>query len=191
MGEERERCLLAGAVSLACPVDLLSMSNHLLTSWIGRALDPVLVESVQRVRAEHEAVLAHHPSLSLAQVKAARTMSAFDDAATAGMMGCRCGSDYYRQASCGPQLRNIKIPYLFMSAAQDPISPAHLVRKDDFRTACLDPAATCPPVVLAVTPEGGHSMVWPEGLTGSGCWAVRVVAEFAAAVTAPPWPSPG
>lgn len=34
------------------------------------------------------------------------------------------------------------------------------------------------PVFLAVTPEGGHSLTWPEGWRAEGAWACEVVVEW-------------
>ena len=40
------------------------------------------------------------------------------------------------------------------------------------------------PLLLAVTKEGGHSMIWPTGLAGSRSWACDVFVEFVLAVAA-------
>jgi len=45
LGEEGESCVVKGAVCLATPVDLISMSNHLRFTWQGMFMDRVLVRS--------------------------------------------------------------------------------------------------------------------------------------------------
>ena len=40
------------------------------------------------------------------------------------------------------------------------------------------------PLLLAVTPEGGHSLTWPEGWAAERAWACDVVVEWVHAVAA-------
>ena len=54
-------------------------------SLCGRLLDPLLVSSVQAVAREYAPVLRAHPTIDLARVQAATSMSEFDDAAIAPM----------------------------------------------------------------------------------------------------------
>ena len=134
------------------------------------------VKSVQSVRREYEDVLRQHPHIDLAQVAAARTLSEFDNFAIAPMFGCACATDYYREASAGNYLSRIAIPMLFLSADNDPIAPARLLRCDNFDGG-VGPSAP-KALLLAVTDEGGHSMTWPEGWYPSGTWSVGVITEF-------------
>ena len=100
-------------------------------------------------------------------------MAQFDGATVAPIYGFRSASQYYREASAAPYVHRIRVPALFLAAANDPICPAEIYREDDFTA---EPEA---PVLLAVTSEGGHSMVWPSGgLFGSGAWGLEVAAEF-------------
>lgn len=186
VGEEREGCRLAGAVALAAPIDCISMSNWLLTSWTGKLLDPILVGAVHKVLHEIEHVFHGHDHIDVHGAKTAKTMSEFDKYTIAPMMGCRSASAYYREASSGNNLGDIRVPTLFLSANNDPIVPAHLIRRDDFYAAHVpsdgmdDDAHS---VMLAVTDEGGHSMVYPEGWTVSQSWTTRVVTEYIEAVS--------
>jgi predicted alpha/beta-fold hydrolase len=88
------------------------------------------------------------------------------------MFDYACASDYYRFSSAGLYLTRINRPTLFLHAMNDPITPGHLIRMDNFR--CSEHIASC------MTQEGGHSMDWPEGCDG-GAWAPGAVAEFLAA----------
>ncbi len=123
VAEEGNGCILRGLVALACPIDLLSMSNNLASSRIGRVIDPYLVAMVQRVRVQHEKVLSTHPRLDLARIAQAKTMAEFDHQAIAPMFGFGCGSDYYRASACGLYLASIRRPTLFLHAYNDPIIP--------------------------------------------------------------------
>jgi len=100
-------------------------------------------------------------------------MEAFDGCAIAPMMGCSSATAYYTEASCESLLHQVRTPLLFVSAANDPIASADIIKRDVFRTA------TEAPLLLAVTKEGGHSMVWPEGWRGMGrAWSIDVLVEF-------------
>ncbi|KAK3243532.1 hypothetical protein CYMTET_46825 [Cymbomonas tetramitiformis] len=182
VGEESDKCMLAAAVSVAPPTDCIAMSNHLLHSSIGKLLDPYLVNSCKKMLRElrdgFPGVMEACSHVDLKAVTAARNMTEFDDAAIAPMFGCSCASDYYREGGAGSYLNRIRIPHLFLAAANDPIVPAHLIRTDNFKTGRGLSQEVPNPVLLAVTEEGGHSMVWPEGMFGDRSWACEAIAEF-------------
>lgn len=73
---------------------------------------------------------------------------------------------------------------LFLNAMNDPIVPGGLVRRDDFAGGGARPRPDAPPgsLILALTKEGGHSMVYPEGWLAQGAWTGKVVTEFVLAV---------
>ena len=171
VGEKGDTTALAGALCFACPIDCTAMSEHLCSSLRGRILDPALVAAVQVVRAKHEAVLALHPTIDLERAKSARTMRDFDDAAIAPMMGEPSAEAYYAHASAAPHLARIRIPVLFVHAADDPITPGPLMPLDAFR---CDGST----IVHAMTAEGGHSMDWWSGIFGSGSWSSSVAVEW-------------
>ena len=52
-------------------------------------------------------------------------------------------------------LHNVRVPLLFVSAANDPIAPATILDTRAFAGAREEA-----PILLAVTAEGGHSMTW-------------------------------
>merc|ERR1712113_357075 len=89
--------------------------------------------------------------------KAAKTMQEFDDALVAPMFGCRCATDYYRAASAVNYLSRIRVPTLFLNAANDPVCPAHLIRADEFDWGSGAEALgfEAPPIMLAIPEEGG------------------------------------
>lgn len=70
---------------------------------------------------------------------------------------------------------------LFLAAKNDPVAPAGLIWDDVFCGGKSRGREAGHPILLAVTEEGGHSMVWPEGIDGSGNWSAEVIAEFFAA----------
>ena len=59
--------------------------------------------------------------------------------------------------------------------------PAH-VRKDASAEPHTD-QEQLPPLLLATTVEGAHSMRWPEGWAARGSWGVDVLVEWVDAVS--------
>eukprot|EP00327_Prymnesium_parvum_P043840 CAMPEP_0205854134 /NCGR_PEP_ID=MMETSP1083-20121108/1924_1 /ASSEMBLY_ACC=CAM_ASM_000430 /TAXON_ID=97485 /ORGANISM="Prymnesium parvum, Strain Texoma1" /LENGTH=99 /DNA_ID=CAMNT_0053215451 /DNA_START=19 /DNA_END=315 /DNA_ORIENTATION=- len=99
-------------------------------------------------------------------------MKEFDGCVIAPMMGESSAQSYYAAASSVHVLPDVRVPLLVVSAENDMIAPAGLVDKAVFLSSA--PA----PLLLAVTPEGGHSMVWPQGWRGKDSWACDVVVEW-------------
>jgi predicted alpha/beta-fold hydrolase len=122
-------------------------------------------------------MLRRHGSINLSLSAAARTMREFDDATIAPMMGTAGADEYYAQASSSALLAGLAVPTLFLSAANDPICPAQVVRD-----IMLDALPSEPPILLAITPEGGHSMVWPTGVRADGAWSIEVLCEWVSAL---------
>ena len=167
VGEEKDECVFTAAVSIACPIDCVSTSNHLASKPVQ---DRGLVSFDQKLRIEYEHLLLEHsPPLDLERLRSAKTMDAFDDALIAPMFGFSNSSDYYRYASSGLHLDSISIPTLFLHAKNDGIVPGHVVRLANFRSN--------PHLVHAMLNEGAHSMDFPEGWRAKP-WAPRAIAEF-------------
>ena len=95
------------------------------------------------------------------------------------MMGCSSAEQYYREASSERVLARVRVPMLFLSARNDPIAPAGAIKTEAFS------AHADAPLLLAVTAEGGHSMLWAEGFRGLGrAWSVAVLLEWLQEVNA-------
>jgi predicted alpha/beta-fold hydrolase len=81
---------------------------------------------VRSLRRKALAKARHHPgAFSRGAVKRARSLRQFDAAFTCPISGFHSVEDYYRQASCGPHLRHIRVPTFILNAADDPLIPAH------------------------------------------------------------------
>jgi hypothetical protein len=99
-----------------------------------------------------------------ARVRAATTLSGFDDALTAPLHGFRDKLDYWRSASSTGLLRNIRVPTLLLNARNDPF---HLAQR-------LPDTRTFPANVEWDFPEhGGHA-----GFPGRQQWLARRVVGF-------------
>jgi abhydrolase domain-containing protein 1/3 len=170
VGEEGSSCLLKGAISLACPIDCISMSLSLQKTFSGQILNPLLVRLVKRVVNEHLSVLQTAPKdlLNIEALENVTSMHEFDGVMVAHSFGFQTASDYYRWSSSGLYLHHIKIPFLLLTARNDPICPGDVIGLDDFDKS--------PFLIGCVTPEGGHSMDWVDDQMTS--WSVRVIGEF-------------
>ncbi len=168
VGEEKEHCLLRAAVCLACPIDCLQISNSLTHSFLGKLVDPALVQSVQRVRASIEHVLKTDTRYNLQHISEAKTMAEFDDRVIAPMFDFACASDYYRNSSSGLFLSSIRTPTLFLHADNDPIVPGIYIQMDNFRSN--------PHIMSVMTQEGAHSMDWPDTLLRP--WSASAIGHF-------------
>lgn len=179
VGEEGGACELSGAVAFACPLDCSAMSANLCRgSLLSRLLDRyVLVPSVQRVLETYRPALAGAPGLDLEGAARARSMAEFDGAVIAPMMGEASAAAYYAAASAARTLGDVRVPLLLVSAGNDVIAPAGILDRARFVEGGEAP------LLLAVTAEGGHSMVWPSGWRGEGMWACDVLVEWVRAVT--------
>eukprot|EP01063_Lacrimia_lanifica_P034449 TRINITY_DN6372_c0_g1_i5.p1 TRINITY_DN6372_c0_g1~~TRINITY_DN6372_c0_g1_i5.p1 ORF type:complete len:413 (+),score=112.51 TRINITY_DN6372_c0_g1_i5:120-1358(+) len=174
-GEEGGACLLDALCNLAGPVDCAASMRHFDESAYGKHLfNPLLAGSLQKVRRRAEgafarASAAERRGVDMDAARRARTVRAFDAAATAKMMGCRDVDHYYDSASCMHVLHALRRPTLFLHAENDPIVPARLLPHDRIAESSY--------VISLVSPEGAHSMTWPTG-PGAAPWAVAVVDEF-------------
>ncbi len=92
------------------------------------------------------ALARRHPGLAdVARIAAARDLHAFDDAFTAPVHGFKDALDYWRRASAGPRLGEIRLPALVLNARNDPFLPAHAL-----------PTRASTPVTLEQPAHGGH-----------------------------------
>ena len=97
------------------------------------------------------------------------------------MMGCESVEQYYTEST--PLLACVRVPLLILQAENDPIKPAGM--QELIEKACRDSGA---PLALAMTPEGGHSLTWPEGWRAEASWANSIVVEWVQACTRSSFP---
>jgi abhydrolase domain-containing protein 1/3 len=182
VGEEGTGCALDSAVSCACPLDLVSMSQGLGATVSSRFVDRfVLVPAVKRVLHQCAPQVRSAPALDFQRATVASSMAEFDDAMIAPMMGCSSALQYYSEASATRVLGDVRVPMLFLSARNDPICPANRIDTKAF-TEQQTPGAA--PIVLAITAEGAHSMTWPEGWGLQRSWLCELLVEWVRAVDA-------
>ncbi|KAJ9444657.1 putative esterase [Diplonema papillatum] len=160
-GEEGERSPFRAFCCLSAPLDCPSLCRYFKKDPVCRYfLDPFLTGCLQKIREniDEELIDTDHPKLEMDKVKAAKTVTDYDDNFTAPLMGCTSAQELYDQASCHHLVEHIKSPAMFLHAENDPIVPAVSIPRDVHTKN--------PNLVFLSTTHGGHSMGWPTGPTG-------------------------
>lgn len=171
MGERQDggRNLLRGAAVISVPYDLEAGARRLERGVMGRFYTRYFLRSLKgKIRAKEEMLI---PLLDLPAVFRARSLRAFDDAATAPLHGFQGAPDYYRRCSSAGFLAGIRIPTLLVHALDDPFLPPQALPRGPLEA---NPALT--PLFL---PRGGHvgfvsgPLPWRAGF-----WAEAAVLRF-------------
>ncbi|RKP04141.1 hypothetical protein CXG81DRAFT_4142, partial [Caulochytrium protostelioides] len=173
LGETGERSPLLGAVAISNPFDLLAGARWLDSSVAGRHIySPEALDATAQAAdtsadalagAEHRGTLLK--TLYVSQIRSPRT---FDHHVTRLLGRYASVDDYYRRGSSAQYVPYIRVPYLAISAEDDPVVP--------WVTWPVSDAAENPYVVLAAMQRGGH-VGWYEGWRPRQ-WVQRPAAEF-------------
>jgi len=148
LGEDQASTPLISAVSISAPLDLAISAkainqgfakryqNHLLTP-----LKTTLLEKYQQFDMHALLGVDEH------QIKAIKTIEAFDECYTAPINGFASAQAYYQQCSAKQFLRTIIIPTLIIHALDDPFMTPDIVPQEHELSNS---------VALALSPHGGH-----------------------------------
>ncbi len=164
---------LRGAAAISVPFDLTEGTRLLETRRMGRVYARYFLRSLQAKARAKRTLLA--PRLDLDRILSARTLRAFDEAATAPLHGFGSALDYYRAASSATVLPDIRVPTLLLHALDDPFLPPE--------AAPIDAVRSNPWLHGVFLPEGGH-----VGFVESGTpraprfWSEREAARYLAGV---------
>lgn len=167
LAEEGDGAVVDGAVAVSVPYDLAAGARTIGSGLFGRLLyTTYFMRSLKRKTEERAELVAEHCDMD--QVRAARTLRQFDDAATAPLHGFLDADDYYARSSSGPLLPRIRVPTLLLHARDDPFLPADRIPA----TAIAEN-----PVLLdGIMDHGGHA-----GFISGAPWRPRSWAEEEAA----------
>ncbi len=122
LGTQAARTLDAVA-AISAPLDLAAGA-----AAIGRGFNRLVYTRMflRTLKPKAIALARRHPGLAdVARIAAARDLHDFDDAFTAPVHGFTDALDYWRRASAGPRLGEIRLPALVLNARNDPFLPAH------------------------------------------------------------------
>ncbi|KAI0831202.1 AB-hydrolase YheT [Trametes gibbosa] len=158
LAEEGEKSRLVAGCALACPWDLVASSDHLKSHLFHRHVYSIgMAQNLRKVVERHMQALSKFPdspawkAAQAVTTKKSMSLDEFDDTVTR-----LCGGsyppfpfptayDYYRAASSHRVLGGIRVPYLALNSADDPIASNMPIGVADNGW-----------VVLGLTKGGGH-----------------------------------
>jgi hypothetical protein len=173
LGELRDSApkALGAAAAISVPFDLEACARTM-----DRGLQKVLYTAsfMRTFRRKTRAKARAFPGfVDLTAALRARTFAAYDRAVTAPLHGFADEVDYWRRASSGPYLADIRRPTLLLNALDDPFIPP---------SSLPDPRRLPPDVRAEFVAHGGH-VGFVEGRPWrSASWAERRAVEFLATV---------
>ena len=159
---------VAAAVSISAPYDLAACCRKLDAGsgflWLYR------MRFLRTLKSKSREKLARFPgAFDGKAMAAARTIFAFDDVVTGPLHGFEGAAHYYREASSGPRLGDIRRPTLLLSAADDPM----------LETPVIPAAARDNPFLSVVlTEHGGHVGFVAGSLHRPSFWAEDQALRF-------------
>ncbi|MCO6440025.1 MAG: hydrolase [Nitrococcus mobilis] len=133
------------AVAISVPFDLAACTDTLNRSF-ARVYQWDLLRRLKQLLRRKYADRDNAP-ISMRQLRAVRTLRAFDTYITAPLHGYTDAADYYRCCSCGPHLHAIRHATLIIHAQDDPFAPLPGI-------VLAQQLAPC--VQLELTRSGGH-----------------------------------
>lgn len=160
-GDAARRWLLAAAV-VSVPFDLDAGGRQLESTLMGRLYTRYFLRSLQ-AKAEGKADLLEEV-VALESIRAARTLRAFDEAATAPLHGFEDAAHYYAESSSLGFLQAVRVPTLVVHSLDDPFLPREAVPRKALEAN--------PWLVPLLTRRGGH-----VGFVRGWPWAPRFWAE--------------
>jgi len=157
---------LHAAVGISVPFDLAAGGRLLERGLMGRIYTGYFMRNLLgKVEAKRE-MLAER--VDLERLRRSRTLTQFDEAATAPLHGFEDAADYYRRSSSGQYLAEIRVPTLILHAEDDPFLPPSSIPRGA--------AAGNPHVTTGIVKRGGH-----VGFIHGTPWRPRFWAEEEAA----------
>ncbi|THV06770.1 AB-hydrolase YheT [Dendrothele bispora CBS 962.96] len=180
IAEEGEKSRLCAGCTLACPWDLDANDRLMTSSWTGQKIyGPALGGNlVALIKRHHKVMVLDDPTHAVAQVVPTLlavkdiTLHKYDDtfarlvAGPPPLFPLPSAEAYYKAMSSHDSVKNIRVPYLSINAADDPV----------VRHVPLDGGEN-PLVVMALTAYGGH-LGWFKDGGGKDRWTTKPVLEW-------------
>lgn len=171
LGDESHACPLSGAVSLCNPFNLVYAFEE-FTKGFNRVYDKALARSIRNIFKRHILLFEDiGGEYNIPLALNARQVRDFDEGLTRVSFGFKSLDEYYYKASCFHSIKHVQVPLLCIQAANDPISPARAIPREE-----IEANRNC---LLIVTPKGGH-LGWVAGADAplGGPWTDPVVMDF-------------
>jgi abhydrolase domain-containing protein 1/3 len=137
-----------GAVIMSVVFDLLKANEGLEKFGMNRFFNHMLTKGLIQIMEEERGMLSKAENIDLDQVRKSKTLRQLDGRFTAKMFGYNSAEDYYIAASNKDKLHQIKVPTLFLSSADDFMTPKEILPIEEIRET--DHCA------MILTSSGGH-----------------------------------
>ena len=165
VGEEGADCPLTAAIAVSPPWNNEVASLGLKRTWFrDTAYHKTLGKNMIKLFDQHVEQISKNPKIDVEKVRSVRDLGEFDRYLQGPTWGYPTEGAYYRDASCIDVLMGIRIPFLGISAEDDPVVCAEALPYEEVRVT--------PYVILCTTSLGGH-LGWFE--IGGGRWFATVV----------------
>ncbi|XP_052141529.1 embryogenesis-associated protein EMB8 [Oryza glaberrima] len=171
LGEETDKCVLSGAVSLCNPFDLV-IADEDFHKGFNNVYDRALAKALRNIFKKHALLFEGlEGEYNIPKAANARSVRDFDEGLTRVSFGFKSVDDYYSNSSSSDYIKNVSIPLLCIQADNDPIAPSRGIPREDIKAN--------PNCLLIVTPQGGH-LGWVAGEDAPfGCpWTDPIIMEF-------------
>ncbi|KAK4459777.1 Alpha/Beta hydrolase protein [Cladorrhinum samala] len=168
VGEEGAECPLKAAISVGNPFNLEVSNKALQRTTLGKHVySKTMGESLKRLIANHKEGLLKTSKLDFERIESVTYIHEFDRAVQTVLWGYPTETAYYRDASSSDAVLAIKIPFLAISALDDPIAVSEAIPFGEFEQN--------PHTVLCTTSLGGH-LSWFE--VGGKRWFAKPIFNF-------------
>ncbi|KAF2280487.1 medium-chain fatty acid ethyl ester synthase/esteras-like protein 1 [Westerdykella ornata] len=166
--EDGDKCELKAAIACSNPWNLEVSHRGLLRSWLGMEVyQRTMGSNIIKLYAQHKDEMLKNPKLKHEDIMACRYLYEFDRVVQAPTWGYPTEGAYYRDAQSVDALTAIRIPFLGISAEDDPISSVEAIPYEEFKQN--------PYAVLVTTNWGGH-LSWFQ--IGGKRWFASAVEAF-------------
>ncbi|KAK3308901.1 Alpha/Beta hydrolase protein [Chaetomium strumarium] len=167
VGEEGANCPLKAAIAVGNPFDLEIANKALQRTALGRLYSRVMGSNMKRLINTHKDAVLKHTNLDFDKIQTVTYLHEFDREVQTVTWGYPTENAYYRDASSSDAVLAIRIPFLAISALDDPIAVREAIPFQEFTQN--------PYTVLLTTSLGGH-LSWFE--MGGGRWHARPICSF-------------
>ncbi|AEO62550.1 uncharacterized protein THITE_2106857 [Thermothielavioides terrestris NRRL 8126] len=168
VGEEGPNCQLKAAIAVANPFDLEVSNKALQRTLLGKQVySRVMATNMKKLINMHKDTVLKHTNLNFDRIQNVTYLHEFDREVQTVTWGYPTENAYYRDASSSDAVLAIRIPFLAISALDDPIAVYEAIPFQEFTQN--------PCTVLCTTSLGGH-LSWFE--MGGGRWHARPICNF-------------
>ncbi|KAL2148830.1 hypothetical protein VTH82DRAFT_1977 [Thermothelomyces myriococcoides] len=169
VGEEGANCPLKGAIAVANPFDLEMANKALQRTFLGKQVYSRVMGkgNMKKLINTHKDAILKYTNLDFDRIQKITYLHEFDREVQTVTWGYPTENAYYRDASSSDAVLAIRIPFLAISALDDPIAVYDAIPFQEFTKN--------PYTVLLTTSLGGH-LSWFE--IEGGRWHARPICNF-------------